>query len=438
MAFFSRLTNCFRHAVLLTGLCAATATAAPEPVRILLPEHRLSAHELAIIVNDMDPLSIRIGAYYQRARDIPENNVLHVAFPPGRPGMSRDEFLPIKASIDARTPPHIQAYAITWTSPWRVECMSVTSAFAFGFDPQLCSSRRCATTRPSPLFRRSTTRPWTEFGIRPSMTVAANTFSAARALIDRGVQSDNSMPAGSAYLVVTGDKARDVRSVHYATLRRLMTSWIETEIVHSPGLQHVSDIMFYFTGTVRVPFLDTLNFLPGAIADHLTSAGGKLTGSGQMSALRWLEAGATGSYGTVVEPCNHLGKFPNPGLLMESYGAGRTLLEAYWQSVQQPGEGIFIGEPLAAPFDGYRLTVRENDLLLTTRTLLPGNYQLSVSEKPVGPYRPAGMIQAQYHQKTFVLPKLDAGYYKLDRATPVGSPASATGRHGAAPGTAKP
>ena len=71
-----------------------------------------------------------------------------------------------------------------------------------------------------------------------------------------------------------------------------------------------------------------------------------------MSALRWLEAGATGSYGTVVEPCNLLGKFPNPGLVMESYAAGRTLLEAYWQSVQQPGEGIFIGEPLAAPFAG--------------------------------------------------------------------------------------
>jgi threonine synthase len=30
-----------------------------------------------------------------------------------------------------------------------------------------------------------------------------------------------------------------------------------------------------------------------------------------MSALRWLEAGASGSYGTVVEPCNHPAKFPD-------------------------------------------------------------------------------------------------------------------------------
>jgi uncharacterized protein (TIGR03790 family) len=71
---------------------------------------------------------------------------------------------------------------------------------------------------------------------------------------------------------------------------------------------------------------------------------------GQMSALRWLEAGATGSYGTVVEPCNLPQKFPNPALVAANYLKGDTLIEAYWKSVAMPGQGIFIGEPLAAPF----------------------------------------------------------------------------------------
>jgi hypothetical protein len=89
------------------------------------------------------------------------------------------------------------------------------------------------------------------------------------------------------------------------------------------------------------------------------------------------------------------------------------------------------------------VTVRENDVLLTTRTLLPGSYRLSVATSPVGPYRPSGLVQAQYHQETFVLPKLDAGYYKLDPATPVRRqhdrpPVSAVERHGVAPATAKP
>jgi len=108
--------------------------------------------------------------------------------------------------------------------------------------------------------------------------------------------------------------------------------------------------MFYFTGAVTVPDLNTNRFLPGAVADHLTSFGGMLTDSPQMSSLRWLEAGATGSYGTVVEPCAFPEKFPNVIMLMSYYTAGETLIEAYWKSVQMPGQGIFIGEPLAAPF----------------------------------------------------------------------------------------
>jgi uncharacterized protein (TIGR03790 family) len=69
-----------------------------------------------------------------------------------------------------------------------------------------------------------------------------------------------------------------------------------------------------------------------------------------MSALRWLEAGATGSYGTVVEPCNLTTKFPHPGLLLTYYRRGDTLLESYWRSVAMPEQGVFIGEPLARPW----------------------------------------------------------------------------------------
>ena len=100
----------------------------------------------------------------------------------------------------------------------------------------------------------------------------------------------------------------------------------------------------------RVKQLDTLTFIPGAMADHLTSVGGQLTDSYQMSALRWIEAGATGSYGAVIEPCAFPQKFPNPLVAMDRYLSGETLIEAYWKSVQWPGEGLFVGEPLASPF----------------------------------------------------------------------------------------
>ena len=100
----------------------------------------------------------------------------------------------------------------------------------------------------------------------------------------------------------------------------------------------------------RPPLRQRLSFRPGAVADHLTSAGGILEGATQMPITEWLGQGATASYGTVSEPCNHRGKFPSPGIFLDHYLRGDTLLEAYWKSVAMPGQGLFIGEPLARPY----------------------------------------------------------------------------------------
>jgi len=66
--------------------------------------------------------------------------------------------------------------------------------------------------------------------------------------------------------------------------------------------------------------------------------------------LSWIQAGATASYGTTSEPCAHLQKFPHPQALLLFYVQGATAIEAYWRSVQWPQQGLFVGEPLAAPF----------------------------------------------------------------------------------------
>lgn len=41
---------------------------------------------------------------------------------------------------------------------------------------------------------------------------------------------------------------------------------------------------------------------------------------------------------------------PDPDVLVRRYVAGDTLLGAYWASVEMPGQGVFIGDPLARPF----------------------------------------------------------------------------------------
>jgi uncharacterized protein (TIGR03790 family) len=390
----------------------ASAFNTPE---IYLPRHRLLAEEIGVIINDEDPLSVRIANYYQQVRKIPASNLIHVSFKPGSRTLAPDLFSNIRNQAKSQFSTSIQALALTWALPYRVGCMSITSAFTFGFDKAYCSSRTCAATRISPYFNSKSTMPYSDFRIRPTMALAAVNFKLAKQLIDRGLRADKRNPEGTAYLLHTSDKNRNVRARFFKRIKRLFSPLFNIEILHRNSIQSRHDVMFYFTGLTKIPHLDTLSFLPGAVADHLTSAGGVLDGRKQMSALRWLEAGATGSYGTVVEPCNLLGKFPKPGLMMENYMSGQTLIEAYWKSVQQPGEGLFIGEPLAAPFDGIQIETNANEIIMDTHSIQPGMYKILSAPTPVGPYRiQAKPLIVKPLQTRIKLPKMSDGYYRIE------------------------
>jgi uncharacterized protein (TIGR03790 family) len=405
----------FAWAILAAWLLHAGASAAPaEPVLIHFPQPALGADQLGVIVNDDDPDSVAIAAYYREKRGIPAANLIHVRFRPGRSTLAREEFDKLKRLVDRNTPKNVQAYALTWAQPYRVDCMSITSAFAFGFDPAWCAST-CQPTQPSPYFDSSVARPYAAYRMRPTMSLAAASVAEARKLIDRGVASDGSNLAGTAYLVSTNDKNRNVRAAGYATVRARLQPVMPTEIVEADALENKPDVMFYFTGLARVPAIDSNRFLPGAIADHLTSAGGELFGGGQMSSLRWLEAGATGSYGAVVEPCNFPAKFPVPGIVMAHYLEGETLIEAYWKSVQMPGQGIFIGEPLARPFAGISHDARNGGLILSARLFTPGLYDVQAAPSMIGPYRSVGRLPVAWGTRQIKLEHVPPAYYRFER-----------------------
>lgn len=356
----------------------------PYPL-VQLPGQALGPSDIGVIVNDFDPISRQLGDYYVARRGIPPENLIHTRFEPGEPVMSADTFRAIHSAVSAETPERVQAYALTWTLPYRVGCMSMTTAFAAGYNEAFCATG-CDQTRASAYFASDSDRPYADFGIRPTMVLAGETLADVKALIDRGIAADDTHPPGTGYLVNTSDQARTVRAKTFERTVELLGNTVRLERIDADAIENKGDVLFYITGLVSVPKLDTNLFLPGALADHLTSTGGQLIGSGQMSALRWLEAGATGSYGTVVEPCNLLEKFPNPTVLIGAYVTGSTVIEAYWKSVRMPGQGIFIGEPLARPFGGYRLTNEDGAWRLTVFALRPGRYALQASDDPIGAY----------------------------------------------------
>lgn len=315
---------------------------------------QVSNQTLAILVNENDPESVEIAKYYQQKRLIPESHIIYLNFKAQSDVLTETEFHEIQSQLNEKVTDDIQAYALAWRKPWRVGCMSITSAFSLGYSKAYCATG-CKVTRSTKYFNSSSHQPYTDFNIRPSMMLSAGSVEKVKKLIDKGVSADFTRPDGTAYLLSTSDEHRNVRAVFFSRIKYLFSWVLNIDVLSADAIKNKTDILFYFTGHKNVRWVNENNYLPGAIADHLTSAGGYLFKGNQMSALNWIDAGVTGTYGAVVEPCNFTQKFPSPEIVIQKYLAGNTLIEAYWKSVQMPGQGVFVGEPLASPYLNCKL-----------------------------------------------------------------------------------
>ena len=326
---------------------------------------------LGVIINTSDPYSVDVGEYYIEKRKIPAQNVVRVSFDPSVKTMPTAIFKEIKKQVDSALPSSIQAMALTWVQPYRVQAenTSITNAFAFPLEPSEKDPQNgIKVWYSNPYYQSTSMKPYADYRIRPAMLIAASTSSKAKQLIDRGVASDNANPIGTGYVLYTSDAVRSLRvgtsdqnnTAVASQLKSIGSPLGDLKYMDADTLTGAQDVLFYFTGKVRVDNITSNVFLPGAIADHLTSYGGMLTDSSQMSSLAWIDGGATGSFGTVTEPYAIADRFPNINTAMSNYTMGNTLIEAYWKSVKDSALGLFIGEPLARPFSGYGLKVTDS------------------------------------------------------------------------------
>lgn len=392
---------------------------------VILPRASIVAEELAVLVNDQDPQSMAVAAYYQEKRQIPASNIITLSFPPAET-LGAADFTALKTQIDAAIGPQIQAFAVAWTNPHRVDCQSLVSALALGVDKKYCSGQGnpCSMSAPSGYYDSPSLEPFTDHGIRPAMHLAGVSAEDVYKVIDRGVAADGTFPIATGYFLRTTDPDRSVR---WPQLSQSQADWaydggLTIEYIDNSGKQAVdfitgkTDVLFYLTGLASVPEIANNTYLPGAVADHLTSYGGQIPQSGQMSIVRWLEAGATASYGTAFEPCNYPWKFPNSLALLPHYFRGETVIEAYWKSVDWPGEGVFVGEPLARPWGGAVIDWQDLTLTIETTQLVPGQlYALESGPSADGPWTTAlADISIPEHQRAKIsLPDATEPFYRL-------------------------
>jgi hypothetical protein len=211
--------------------------------------------------------------------------------------------------------------------------------------------------------------------------LTASNLAQAKLVIDGGVASDGSFPTQTVYLAKSSDASRNIR---YSTFDNAV---FNTRLRGNYSMQRTNADPTYFLGDIfglqsgwgNAYVVASTTFAPGALADNLTSYGGQIFEwttdiFHQLNILSLLTLGAAGSYGTVIEPCAYLGKFPSP----QNYfyqARGFSMAECYYQSVTNPFQGLLSGEPLAAPFARTATGSWSN---LPSNALLSGTTNLSL------------------------------------------------------------
>lgn len=343
-----------------------------------------------LIINPRDKDSMLIGNYYRIRRDIPERNVLYlVPASTDYPQFAQENVNGVFGALANRQlDDHIDFIVVTpgnnffMSAPNLVNdsCSPVTrfstgSAFTMSFitdsvlagNNQVTRSNRYYSSGDAPLAFDSNTswyfgspsdRPEAEryfIGAMLGYTgERGNTVTEILDMIDRSVSADGTHPAGTFYFMKTNDAnrsgPRDGFYPYVASAIQALGGQAENRCCDSlPNGEQ--DVMGVMTGASS-PDIDgaNMNILPGAFADHLTSYAGTFDNGSQVKMSRWIANGASGTAGTVQEPCNYAGKFPHPRMHL-FYFQGLTLGESVFRSLAYvPFQVLIMGDPLTRPF----------------------------------------------------------------------------------------
>ena len=335
-----------------------------------------SGLNVVVVVNQNSPNSVQLGNDYCEQRGVPPQNLLRIDWSGSEVEWSRSAFettlrTPLNAMLAARQLTNQTDYVLlSMAIPYRVVedtgatatrgMNSTTAALFYGFQPDgdgsfgtcnLPDASSNAYAGSEGVFRQTppigaSSNSWL------AMMLTSSNLAQARQIVGRGVAGDATFPAQNVYLAKTTDVDRNVR--HWLFDNAVFDTRLRGECLvrrtNSNAAFNLGTMLGFQTGIYNYSVAPA-NFVPGAMADNLTSYGGRLFESNGGQAYLWnlLLAGATASYGTVVEPCNYLEKFPSP----QNYyyqARGFSIAECYYQSLTNPYQGILVGEPLSAPF----------------------------------------------------------------------------------------
>ena len=321
-----------------------------------------------VVVNSNSRDSRALGAYYAEKHGIPTSHLCTVKVDSRIPTLTRQDFerdihLPIQAHIaNHKLDGQIHFLVLCMDIPSRVENNNgITSVLFYGYRETAPGAPLCniASNSINQYYAQETTYTstagWNKTNAPIAFLLTAADLDTAKQVVDRAVASDSAAPDGVFYLYGSSDSARNIRHPTYPIVARHFDLFGKSDRIvvnASASPLPTRPILGYLTGISNLHSnLVKATFALGAIADHLTSCAGMIPNPccNQSSVWDWMRLGTIASYGTVAEPCAYREKFPDP-MLYFWYVRGFTAGEAFAMSVRNPYQGIWVGDPLAAPF----------------------------------------------------------------------------------------
>jgi uncharacterized protein (TIGR03790 family) len=356
---------------------------------LALPACALGPHELLVLANGNSTASVDVAKSYARLRQVPDCNLVLLDLPPAASAspyeISTNDFTtliwePAQRAVRERgIDDHILAWAYSIDMPVRITTdprVSLTGltfvrnrlppkeAVARGlYGSALFAGPDGPTVQGFPSQSLDNQRAWMGNDMPiPAMMLGfagdrGNTRAEIDACLQRGAASDGTLPAGTVYLITNSDIRTRCRMWQFpavvgelreAHVPAVITDTLPADIRPITGVLH---------GLASLDLGAARTFVPGCMAEHLTSFGAVFDTADQTKLTAWLHAGATASGGTITEPMAIWTKFPHARYFVHA-AAGATVMESFYLSVKCPLQFLPVGEPLAAPWrPAARLTL---------------------------------------------------------------------------------
>lgn len=361
-----------------------------------------------LLVNSNSDSSKAIANYYVELRKIPPTNVLYINWKGSLEGGSgvrfRNEILrpALKALDDRHLTLQVDYLVYSSDFPWWIELQSLypDHKFSAPFDPSasitgatylipfvlgnqasivmpdvnwyvpgLAGSNQVKCTQlanvPTHGFRsRYTWTPGGQISKDPGMGQRyllstmlgvtqgrGNSVDEIRSYLKRAATADGTRPAGNIYFMWNKDVRSSTRDQCFASVAAQINALgVPAKVRQGQLPDGAHDVTGLMVGASDFNLTKSnVVIQPGAICEHLTSAGGIMKGNFQTPLSEFLRHGAAGASGTVAEPRAIQAKFPLPSLQLH-YARGCSLAEAFYQSVAGPYQLLIVGDPLCQPW----------------------------------------------------------------------------------------